>query len=65
VGGSSPSETEVLQYAQNLDDSGRFAEIIIASMKKVAVESVEGEGTEDESIQAQSMDFTLILKVGG
>ena len=65
VGGSSPSETEVLQYAQNLDDSGRFAEIIIASMKKVAVESVEGEGTEGESIQAQSMDFILILKVGG
>ena len=63
VGGSSPSETEVLQYAQNLDDSGRFAEVIIASVTKVEVESTEG--AEDESIEEQWMDFTLILKVGG
>jgi Tfp pilus assembly protein PilN len=60
VSGSSPSETEILQYAQNLADSGRFAEVVIASMRKVEVKSVEGEGTEETK-----MDFTLMLEVGG
>jgi len=63
--GTSPSETEVLQYAQSLDDSGRFAGVIIASMKKVEVESVEGESSEGESNENVRMDFTLILETGG
>jgi len=57
---TSPSEVEVLQYAQSLDDSGRFAEIIIAGIRKIEDESTEGEGVENES-----MDFTLILKIRG
>jgi len=50
ISGNSPSETEVLTYARSLDASGRFSEIIIASMKR----------TEDER-----MDFTLVLKSKG
>ena len=48
--GRATSEGEVLSYAENLDASGRFPEIIIASMKRV-----EGEET----------DFTLILGTRG
>ncbi len=51
VNGWSPSEKEVLSYLRNLDNSGRFSEIIIASMKRV---EDEGEG----------MDFTFVLRVG-
>jgi len=65
VSGSSPSEAEVLQYAQSLDDSGRFTEVIIASIKAVEVEGVEGETDESESIEEPRMDFTLNLKTGG
>jgi len=75
ISGTSPSETEVLQYAQSLDDSGSFAEIIIASMRKIEDESIEDESIEDESIEDEgvegeiveneSMDFTLILKIRG
>ncbi|MFC2002177.1 pilus assembly protein PilM [Chloroflexota bacterium] len=50
VQGSSPSEVEVLSYASSLDTSGRFPEVIIASINRV-----EGEG----------MDFILVLKTGG
>ena len=81
ISGTSPSETEVLQYAQSLDNSGRFAEVIIASMeKKVEVESIEVEIIEDEiiedeiiedviieveTIEVESTDFTLALKIRG
>ncbi len=51
INGWSPSEKEVLSYLWNLDNSGRFSEIIIASMKRV---EDEGEG----------MDFTFVLRVG-
>jgi len=60
VSGSSPSETEILQYAQNLADSERFTEVIIANMRKVEVQGAEGEDTGETM-----MDFTLLLKVGG
>lgn len=50
ISGKSPSETEILSYARRLDASGRFSEIVIASIKKT-----EGE----------SMDFTLVLKARG
>ena len=75
ISGTSPSEVEVLQYAQSLDDSGRFTEVLIASMRKIECESTEGEGTEgegtegenieDEIVENESMDFTLILKIRG
>lgn len=42
--GQAPGETEVLSYARSLKDSGRFLEIIVATMDR----------TEDEG-----MDFTL------
>ena len=47
LSGRAPSEAELLSYARSLGDSGRFSEIITASMKK----------TEDEG-----MNFTLVLK---
>ena len=50
INGDAPGEEEVLSYAKSLNDSGRFAEIIIANMKK----------NENEGI-----DFTLVLKVRG
>jgi len=75
ISGTSPSEVEVLQYAQSLDDSGQFTEVLIASMRKVECESTEGESTEgegtegesteDESTEGESMDFTLILRIRG
>jgi len=65
ISGTSPSEVEILQYAQSLDDSDLFTEIIIASMRKVECESTEGESTEGESTVEESMDFTLILKIRG
>jgi len=75
ISGTSPSEVEVLQYAQSLDDSGQFTEVLIASMRKIEDESTEGESIEDESnggegvegeiVENESMDFTLILKIRG
>ena len=53
IRGSSPSETEVLSYASNLDASGRFPEITIANIKRVVDEENE------------RMNFTLVLKTGG
>jgi len=50
INGRSPSEKEVLSYLRKLDASDRFAEITIASMRKI-----EGKG----------MDFTLALRGGG
>jgi len=70
VSGSSPTAAEILQYAQRLDDSGRFAGVIITSIRKVELQSVEdqsaeGEGSEGESNVNVKMDFNLILKIGG
>ena len=66
VTGTSPSETEILQYAQSLDDSGRFAGVIIASIRRIEeVSSAEGEGSEGESNENAVMDFALILETGG
>jgi len=75
ISGTSPSETEVLQYAQSLDDSGRFTEVLIASMRKVECETIEDESNGDESngdegnggesMENESMDFTLILRIRG
>jgi len=49
INGGSPDEGEVLSYLQDLEASGRFLEITIASMTK----NEEG-----------GMDFSLILKTG-
>jgi type IV pilus assembly protein PilM len=80
ISGKSPSEVEILQYAQTLDDSGLFTEVLIASIRRVECESTEGEdaegedtegedsegeGTEDEITVEESMDFTLILRIRG
>jgi type IV pilus assembly protein PilM len=79
VTGTSPSETEVLQYAQSLDGSGRFAGVFIASMVKkvetIEVEIIEDEVIEDEiiedvvieveTIEVESTDFTLALEIRG
>jgi len=48
ISGTAPTEADVLSYASKLDNSGRFSETIVASMRK----------TGDEGV-----DFTLILKV--
>lgn len=48
--GRSSSEEDALSYAKSLDASGRFSEIIIASMRRI-----EGEG----------VDFSLVLKTRG
>jgi len=50
ISGISPSKAEVLSYAENLDASGRFSEIILANMKK---------------IESEVMNFTLVLKTRG
>ena len=49
ITGRSPGEVELLSYLRSLDNSGRFAEVIITSMRRV----------EDEG-----MDFTFVLRVG-
>ena len=54
----------------DLDDSGRFAGVTITSIRKVELQSVEdqsdeGEDSEGESSENVTMDFTLILKIGG
>jgi hypothetical protein len=35
VGGMSPSETEVLTYADALRDSGMFSQVIVSSIEKI------------------------------
>jgi len=65
ISGTSPSEVEVLQYAQSLDDSGQFTEVLIASMRKIEDETIEDEGVEGEIVENESMDFTLVLKIRG
>jgi type IV pilus assembly protein PilM len=65
VSGSSPSAAEILQYAQSLDDSGRFAGVTIASIMKVELDSVADQSAEGDGNANVRMDFTLILKTGG
>ncbi len=77
INGRSPSEVEILQYARNLDASGRFSEVTVASIKRVEVEDteegivgsteVEGEfeGVVGEGEKSEVMDFTLSLKLKG
>ncbi len=50
LSGSSPGEAEVLAYLSSLNNSGRFAEIIVSSIRRAG-----GGG----------MDFTLVLRTGG
>ena len=50
LNGSSPGEAEILAYLSSLDNSGRFTEIIVSRIRRVA-----GGG----------MDFTLVLRTGG
>ena len=55
ISGTSPSEIGILEYAQNLKDSGRFDEVTIALLRRV----------EDTDSEEESMDFNLILTIGG
>jgi len=50
LNGSSPGEAEVLAYLSSLNNSGRFAEIIVSSIRRV---------------NNGRMDFTLVLRTGG
>jgi len=59
IRGRSPGEQEVLSYLRSLDDSGRFSEIVISSIRRI-----EGEESEGEEIESEGMDFTLIFEVG-
>ena len=78
INGRSPSEVEILDYARNLDDSGRFSEVTVESIKRVEdVENteegiagsteVEGEFEEivGEGEESEVMNFTLSLKLKG
>jgi type IV pilus assembly protein PilM len=49
INGVALSEAEVLAYLKHLDESGRFSEVTIASLRKTA----------------DNTDFTLVLKSGG
>jgi type IV pilus assembly protein PilM len=67
ISGEAPSELEILAYARNLDGSGRFSEVTVASIRRLEdsggeMES-EGEGMEGESVESGGMDFTLTLKL--
>jgi len=55
IAGGAPSEVEVLAYARNLDNSGRFSEVTISSIRRVDAEDDEAE---------DSMNFILTLKTG-
>ena len=55
IAGGAPSEAEVLAYARNLDNSGRFAEVTITSIRRVDAADDEAE---------DRMKFTLTLKKG-
>jgi len=50
IGGVAPSEVEVLAYARDLRDSGRFPEVIVSTLAKN---------------EQDSMDFMLTLVTGG
>ncbi|MFH1169531.1 MAG: pilus assembly protein PilM [Chloroflexota bacterium] len=51
IQGSAPSEVEILSYARNLKASGRFAKVLVSSIRL--------------GQSGDSMDFTLILETGG
>jgi type IV pilus assembly protein PilM len=55
IAGQAPTEEEVLSYARNLDASGRFPEVTVASIKRVKPNSDNG---------TEHMDFALALKLG-
>jgi len=55
IQGRSPSEVEVLEYARNLDASGRFSEVTVASIRRVG-DSGENEG-EDEEIEGEGEEI--------
>jgi len=55
LNGGAPSEAEVLEYARNLDASGRFSEVTVASIMRV--------GSSDN--MSERMDFNLALALGG
>jgi len=75
IHGRSPSEVEILEYARNLDDSGRFNEVTIASIMRAedrggeitGSTEVQGEGEEIEVVVEENevMNFTLSLKLKG
>jgi type IV pilus assembly protein PilM len=60
ITGQAPSEVEILGYARNLDATGRFAEVTIASIMRV---EHEGDVIEGESEVNEGMDFTLSLRL--
>ena len=59
IRGWSPTEVEILEYARNLDTSGRFTEVTITNILRIE-EETEGDVEENEV-----MDFTLSLKLKG
>ena len=68
INGGAPSEVEVLQYARNLDATGRFSEVTVANIRRVAnsSEDMGGEGAEMPSSGNNSMaSFALTLKLTG
>lgn len=63
IRGWAPSEVEVLEYAGNLDASGRFSEVTVATITRVddagaasAAEGTEGEGIEGEEGADEGME---------
>ncbi|MFC1942095.1 pilus assembly protein PilM [Chloroflexota bacterium] len=60
ITGQAPSEVEILQYARNLDTSGRFSEVTVASIMRT--ENSDGE-TGGEGEEQDLMGFTLTLKL--
>jgi type IV pilus assembly protein PilM len=74
--GQASSEVEVLAYARNLVASGRFSEVIIASMNRVGGTEIEGEGeeiegeseeigSESEEIGSESEEIGIESEVNG
>ncbi|MFC1908786.1 pilus assembly protein PilM [Chloroflexota bacterium] len=60
LNGSAPSEAEILAYARNLDDSGRFPQVTISSIRRMTIIAEEG----GESI-GEEMEFSLLLTTRG
>ncbi|OGO19137.1 MAG: hypothetical protein A2144_06000 [Chloroflexi bacterium RBG_16_50_9] len=55
IAGQSPSEVEILSYARNLDATGRFFEVTVASIAR----------TESSDNGTEHMDFSLALQLEG
>ena len=60
LNGRAPSEAEILAYARNLDDSGRFPQVTISSIHRITIIAEEG----GESI-GEEMEFSLLLTTRG